>query len=229
VTAAGRIWLMASVFVCLPALAAAQVYIGGDAPHSGSIEVGGDGTFAQGFDMGSATADLTTSSATQRFDLFKTQSRVDAFPGVSLRFGYYLSRSISLEGAMRYARPTISTALSGDAESAPDLTATETASHYVFAGSVLFDFPKAAFAGSRAVPFLSAGAGYLRELHEGNQLVETGIEYHGTAGLKVWMGSGDHRFGLRFEGGFTARENGLDNQDERRILPMASAGLSYLF
>ena len=94
---------------------------------------------------------------------------------------------------------------------------------------MLLDLRQAAFAGSRAVPFVSAGAGYLRELHEGNQLVETGIEYHATAGLKYWLGSGDHRFGLRVEAGLSARENGLDNQDERRVLPLVSAGLSYLF
>ena len=80
--------------------------------------------------------------------------------------------------------------LSGDAESAADVTATETASHYVFGGSVLFDLRGASFAGGRGVPFVSGGAGYLRELHEGNLLVETGIEYHATAGLKYWFGSG---------------------------------------
>ena len=227
--AGGRVVLLAAAIVCLPRLAAAQVYIGGSAPHRGSIAVGGDGTFVSGFDMGGATADLTTSSATQRYDLFSTASRVDSFPGVSLRVGYYLTRSISIEGGMRYARPTLSTDLSDDAESASDEAATQQASHYVFGGSLVIDFRDAAFAGSRAVPFVSAGAGHLRELHEGNQLVETGIEYHATAGLKYWLGSGDHRFGLRFEAGLSAREKGLDNQDERRVLPLVSAGLSYLF
>ena len=75
----------------------------------------------------------------------------------------------------------------------------------------------------------SGGAGYLRELHEGNQLVETGVEYHATAGLKYWLGSGEHRFGLRFEAGLSAREGGLDNEDGRRVQPMVAAGLSYLF
>ena len=66
----------------------------GPAPHAGSIEVGGGVTFVPGFDMGSATADLTTSSPTTRFDLFTTDSRVGDFIGVSARVGYYISRSI---------------------------------------------------------------------------------------------------------------------------------------
>ena len=215
--------------VCLPAAAAAQVRLADPAPRRGSIEVGGGGTFLPGFDMGGHTADLTTSSATTRFDLFTTDSRVESFPGVNARIGYYLSRSMSVEGFIRYARPTLSVDPSGDAESAADVTATETASHYVFGGSVVFDLRQASFAGGRGVPFVSGGGGYLRELHEGNLLVETGVEYHATAGLKDWFGTGDHRFGLRFEGGISARKDGFDNEDGRWAQPLVAAGPSYLF
>jgi hypothetical protein len=228
VRALGRLACLLAV-ACVPSAAAAQVYIGPAAPHRGSIEVGGGVTFVPGFDMGSRTADLTTSSPTTRYDLFTTDSSVGDFTGLQARVGYYFSRAISLEAFVRYAQPELSVALSGDAESAADVTATETASHYVFGGSLNFDFRGASFAGDRGVPFVSGGAGYLRELHEGNMLVETGVEYHATAGLKYWLGSGAHRFGLRFEAGLSAREGGLDNEDTRRVQPMAAAGLSYLF
>ena len=215
--------------VCAPATAAAQAYVRPAAPNRGSIEVGGGGTFVPGFDMGGRTADLTTSSATERFDLFTTESKVGPIQGVHARIGYYLSRSLSLEASVRYAKPELSVELSGDAESAADETATETASHYLFGGSLLYDFRQASFAGGRGVPFVSGGAAYLRELHEGNMLVETGVEYHATAGLKYWLGSGDHRFGLRFEAGLSAREKGFDNEDDSRMQPLAAVGLSYLF
>jgi hypothetical protein len=228
VTALARFALFLAV-ACVPSAAAAQIYPRNPAPHGGSIEVGGGVTFVPGFEMGSRPADLTTSSPTTRFDLFTTDSRVGDFIGVSARVGYYLSRSFSIEGSVRYARPELSVDLSGDAESAADVTATEIASHYVFGGSVLFDLRGASFAGGRGVPFVSGGAGYLRELHEGNLLVETGIEYHATAGLKYWFGSGDNRFGLRVEGGMSAREDGFDNEDGRRVQPLVAAGLSYVF
>ena len=224
----GRVALFLAV-VCVPVAAAAQVYVGPQAPKRGSIEVGGGGTYVPGFDMGGSTADLTTSSPTARFDLFTTESKVGPIQGVHARVGYYLSRSLSLEASVRYAQPELSVELSSDAESAADETATEKASHYLFGGSLLYDFRQASFAGGRGVPFVSGGAAYLRELHEGNLLVETGVEYHATAGLKYWFGSGDNRFGLRFEAGLSARENGFDNEDGRRTQPVVAAGLSYLF
>jgi hypothetical protein len=214
---------------CVPSVAAAQGYVRSPAPRRGSIEVGGGITLLPGFDMGGRTADLTTSSPTTRFDLFTTESRVGAFMGVHGRIGYYFSSSISVEASVRFARPELSVDLSGDAESAADVTATETASHYVFGGSVLFDLRGASFARGHGVPFVSGGAGYLRELHEGNLLVETGTEYHATAGLKYWFGTGRNRFGLRVEGGVSAREKGFDDEDGRRVQPMVAAGLSYAF
>jgi hypothetical protein len=214
---------------CAPSVAAAQGYPRGPAPRRGSIEVGGGVSFSPGFDMGSRTADLTTSSRTTRFDLFTTESRVGDFIGVNGRIGYYFSRSVSVEANVRFARPELSVDLSGDAESAADATATETASHYVFGGAVLFDLHAAAFAGGRGVPFVSGGAGYLRELHEDNLLVETGTQYHATAGLKYWFGTRGNRFGLRVEGGVSLREKGFDDEDGRRVQPLVAAGLSYAF
>ena len=167
----GRLVLLLLAVAGVPSAAAAQVYIRPAAPHRGWIEVGGGVTFVPGFDMGSRTADLTTSAPTTRYDLFTTDSSVGDFTGVHARVGYYFSRSISVKASLGSARPELSVDLSGDAESAADVTATETASHYVFGGSVNFDFRGASFAGDRGVPFVLGGAGYLRELHEGNQLV----------------------------------------------------------
>jgi hypothetical protein len=229
VTAALVRFALVLAVACVPSIAAAQGYPARQAPRRGSVEVGGGVTFLPGFDMGSSTADLTTSAPTTRFELFDTESRVGDFLGVNGRIGYYFSRSVSVEANVRFARPELSVDLSSDAESAADVTATETASHYVFSGSVLFDFRGAAFAGGRAVPFVSGGAGYLRELHEGNLLVETGTEYHATAGLKYWFGAGDNRFGLRVEGGVSVREKGFDDEDDHRLQPLVAAGLSYVF
>jgi hypothetical protein len=148
---------------------------------------------------------------------------------VFVRLGYYLSESFSVEGGMRYARPTLSVRLSGDAESAPDVTADETLSHYLFEGSVLWHLRDLSFASGGAIPYVSGGAGYMRELHEGNQLVETGQEYHALAGLNYWLGSGAHRFGLRFEGGISARKKGFDSDESLRTQPVVFGGVSYLF
>lgn len=227
---AARPSLLAALLIGLIACpVSAQVYIGGDTPRFGSFEMAGGGAFASGFDMGRQTASLTRSTSNSRFELFTSESRVDGFPGLFARAGLYLSRSISVEAGVRYSQPKLSTRLTGDAESAPNETATETASHYVFDGSVLFHLNAISFAGGRGVPFVSGGGGYLRELHEKNEFVETGREFHGTAGLKYWLGRGAHRLGLRFEAGFSTREEGFDNEGERRTLPIVLGGVSYLF
>jgi hypothetical protein len=88
---------------------------------------------------------------------------------------------------------------------------------------------QAAFASGRGVPFLTAGAGHLRELHEGNELVETGTVYQGGGGIKYWFGAGARRLGLRAEVGLMSREGGAAGATERRLVPMVSGGLSLLF
>jgi hypothetical protein len=119
--------------------------------------------------------------------------------------------------------------LSGDAESAEEIVATQTLSHYVFDGSVLLHFNEAAFGGGRGVPFVSVGGGQVRELHEGRELVETGRAVHGTAGVKYWLGAGRRRAGLRAEIGVVSRTGAADSDDSRRVLPMALGGLIFLF
>jgi hypothetical protein len=211
------------------AVAEAQVYLGRDAPRRGMFEVSGGGMFASGFEMGTLTAELTKSTPTETFDLFETETTASGFPGAFVRLGYYLSDGVSIEGGMRYARPVLSVRLTGDAESAPDTTAEETLSHYLFEGSLVWHLRHLSFASGRAIPYLAGGGGYIRELHEENQLVETGQEFHALGGLKYWFGSGARRFGLRIEGGVSARKKGFDNDDAVRTQPIVFGGLSYLF
>ncbi len=218
-----------AALLCLTTAAQAQVYIGRDAPRRGMFEASGGGMFASGFALGELTAELTRSTSTDRFDLFTSEVEVTGFPGAFARLGYYLSDGVSIEGGMRYARPRLTVRLSRDAESAPNQTAEETLSHYVFEGSLVWHLRHLSFASGRAIPYLAGGAGYLRELHEGNQLVETGQVYQALAGMKFWLGSSARRFGLRVEGGISARKKGIDAEDTVRALPIVFGGVSYLF
>jgi hypothetical protein len=228
-TVVRSLFLAALAVAAIVPNASAQTYIGRDVPHRGSLEISGGGAWSPGFDTHSGQAELTRSVQTDRFDLFSFDGQTNGFPALQARIGFYLTSAISIEGGIRYAKPKLEYRLSGDAESAPDETATETLSHYVFDGSVVFHVRNASFSGGRGVPFISAGAGYLRELHEGNELVETGNEFHVTGGVKYWFGSGKRRFGLRGEAGITSRQDGFDDNDARRTLPLAQGGLAFLF
>jgi hypothetical protein len=215
--------------LCLTAQAEAQVYIAPDPPRRGMFELSGGGMFVSGFNLETVTAELTRSTPAETFDLFTSEAKVVRFPGAFARIGFYVSDGVSIEGGVRYARPRLSVRLSGDAESAADTTAEETISQYLFEGSLVWHLRHLSFASDRAIPYLAGGAGYLRELHEGSQLVETGQEYHALGGLKYWLGTGARRFGLRIEGGVSARKQGFDPDDAVRLLPVVFGGLSYLF
>ncbi|MEO7271733.1 MAG: hypothetical protein ABI211_06965, partial [Vicinamibacterales bacterium] len=197
-------------------------------PHAGTWEVSGGFLWQGGFDLDNRDAELTRnpSTGTGPFDLFSSSSSVGPGLGAQGRVAAYLSKNLAIEGGARITRPSLDIDLSADAESAPNLTASETLTQYVFDGSVVWHF--APLHKGRAVPYVAGGAGYIRDLHEGNSLIETGTEYHAMAGLKWWLSSRPRRLGIRGEAGASVRDGGFDFRDGRRTVPVASASLIYL-
>ena len=216
-------------FVARPA--SAQIYVPHDVPRTGNLELSGGIVWSAGTDLGSVSADETrnTGTGTGPFVLFNTESKISPAVGLQGKFGVYLARSVSVEGGVHIARPDFDTTLSGDAESAPDLTATETLTRYVIDGSVLFHFTDASFGGGRGVPFVLAGGGYLRDAHEKNEVIETGHEFHVGGGLHYWFGEGKHRLGVRGDVGVSIRSGGADATDKSRTVPTVAGSIAYLF
>ena len=215
----------------LPASAAAQVYIGQDIPHRGNVEISGGAVWSGGYDLGSASAEETRNTGTGSgpFVLFAASSKADPSPGLQGRLGVFLARSVSVEGGVVVSRPGLSTRLTGDAESAPDLTATETLTRLIVDGSVLFHLTGASFGAGRGVPFVFGGGGYLRDAHEKNEVIETGHEFHVGGGLNYWFGQGKHRVGVRADGGVSWRTGGADSPDTTRAVPSVAGSIAYLF
>jgi len=141
------------------------------------------------------------------------------------RIGFVVTPAIVVEGGIRLTRPVYEVRVSGDVENAADITIEETLSQYLFDGSLVWQFSH----GGRAVPFVYGGAGYLRELHEEDALVEEGVEYHAGAGLKWWFGLGGRRFGVRGEAGISIRDGGFDFKDSQRVVPVVGGSLIYSF
>ncbi len=185
----------------------------------------GGGVFVGGYELGESNAELTPNSGSSGFDLFTTDNEVRQAFGVQARIGFVVTPAIVVEGGVRFTRPVYEVRVSGDVENAPDTTIEETLSQYVFDGSVVWQFSR----GGRAVPFVFGGAGYLRELHEDDALVEEGVEYHAGAGLKWWFGQGGRRFGVRGEVGISIRDGGFDFKDAQRVVPVVGGSLIYTF
>jgi hypothetical protein len=78
--------------------------------------------------------------------------------------------------------------IGGDTEGAAAATApTEKLTQYVLDASLLFFLPKLTFARGRGRLFVAGGAGYLRQLHEGNFNIDTGQVYSAGAGVKQFF------------------------------------------
>jgi len=195
-------------------------------PRGGSVEIGGGLVFSNGFDLGSRAALETRNSTTDTSGtpLFQTSSTLESAAGGQARLGVYVTRALSVEGGFLLTKPSVKTSLSGDFEQAANATVSESLSHYVIDGSALYHFGV-----GRAVPFVLGGVGYVRDVHEGGSLVETGSEYHAGGGIKYWFGSGKHHFGFRGDVGFSSRDGGFDFEDGRRTLAYGGVSVTYLF
>jgi hypothetical protein len=225
------VWCAVLVWITFPAIASAQFYVRRDLPRAGSTEIGAGVVWSGGFDLGSVSAEETRNSATDNspFVLFTTESRTQAVTGAQGRLGVYLAKAFSVEAGVEYGRPTIATRVGSDAELAEDVTATERLTRIVVDGSAVFHLTGASFAGGTGVPFLRGGIGYVRELHEKNEVIETGSELHAGGGVKVWFGRGKSRTGLRGDGGISFRSGGADIPKKRRAVPTAGVSIVYLF
>jgi hypothetical protein len=190
-------------------------------------------TFAGGFGLGDSTAQLTrnTTTGSTTFDLFGTDSELGPAFGLGGRLAYYFSPRLAVEGGVSWSRPVLTIDLTGDAEDAPDTEADETLDRWTFDGTVVWHFsqPRSGRAPSPLVPFVFGGVGYLRELHEGQSLVETGIVYQAGGGVKYWFGNARRRFGLRGDAGISVRDGGFDFEDGIRTVPVFSGSIIYLF
>jgi hypothetical protein len=198
-------------------------------PAAGSWEISGGGAVVGGFDLDDRDAELTSNTGTSggRFTLFNVDGEIKMSYGLLGRIGVYATRRLSLEAGVRWTRPVNSQRISGDTENAPAITAEETLNQYLFEGSALWHFNTAS-AGASVMPFVYGGAGYLRELHEGDAVVEEGLEIHAGGGLKVWMGA-RKRVGIRGEAGISIRDGGFGAEDTRRTVPLAAGSFIWVF
>lgn len=214
------------MFAAGAAHAAAQNTSSGAAAH---FEIGGGGVFLGGSDLGNRTAELTANTGTtgSPSTFFVTDSRLTSSSGVQGHLAVFVTRALAIEGGVRLSRPTFQIRLSEDVESAPNVTAEEKITQYVFDGSAVWHF-KDGVHDKGAVPFIFGGVGYFRELHDEGALVEDGPEYHAGGGVKWWLGWG-RTLGIRAEAGISVRDNSADVENGRHVVPIVAGSLIWRF
>ena len=211
----------------VPAAAVAQTTSG---PPLRRVEAAVAGTWLSGAGAGGADANLRTGAGGD-YRLFSADSRFAAAPALETRVAYPLTRRYTIEGRFGYSRPELSSAISADAENAPSLTLTETLDQYIVEGAVLVMLEGLRFAS--LVPFASGGAGYLRQLHEGQTLVEEGVVYHVGGGVRRQLFGRPRGFvkgaGFRGDGRVYLVTGGVELDEGARTHIAVSAGLFVSF
>jgi len=187
------------------------------------FEIGAAATWTGGFDAGGQDALETRSpsSGSTPLTLFGTSSRVQSAPGAIARVGVFLTSRLAVEGHAEYSRPTLRTTFQDDFEGATGGAAENTIASFVIGGSAVLYFGSA-----RLTPFVSAGAGWLRQLDEEQVLVVTGLELHAGGGVKYGL---SRHVSIRVEATASARDKSIAFDEKRRVVPVIAGGMAYRF
>jgi hypothetical protein len=186
----------------------------------GALWIGGES-------YGSQDASLTTSTG-GTIRLFSTSSELNPAAGLELRVGGRIAANIDAEVAASYTTPELRTTISSDLEAAGSTVAVEPVQQFIIEGAAIIKLtgwrPR-----PRLLPFISVGAGYLRQLHDAKTLVETGQTYHVGGGAKLAMVSRtDSRLkeiGLRMEARACIRSGGVALDDRAHATAAITAAL----
>lgn len=197
-----------------------------------SFEIAASGSWVGGAGLGAADAKLIgNSTGTESFTLFSASTRLQSAPGFGASIGFNLTRAIGVEGAVTSSKPVVRTSISGDAEGARTLDVEEDLRQYFFDVSLVWRLKQLA-PGDRGAPFLLAGAGYLRQLHEGQTVIENGSLYHLGGGVKYLLFSRAGRLkgvGVRGDARVYIAVGGFGLEQNRRMFGAGGGGLFLVF
>jgi hypothetical protein len=206
--------------------------------QGGRFEISGAAGMIGGTDLGNATATLSGSGvpAGSPVTLFETETKIDSAPRYEARVGWRLTPALQVEGGVAINRTNLTTRITNDFEQAPNTEASETFTEYAIEAGLLFHLTKLTFAGGRARPFVTGGAGYLRQVHEGRTLIETGQSAYAGGGLTFTLRQAPRKafiegLGLRADVRANIRSGGFEHSDDSgtTFAPSVTGGLFIRF
>ncbi|HKT81275.1 MAG TPA: outer membrane beta-barrel protein [Vicinamibacterales bacterium] len=178
-----------------------------------------------GFDMATADA-LEFDRAGNGVATFSTDGRLEGTFGYGGRMGFALTDRLAAEGSVVYSAPTLTIDVADDIEGAAAASASERIHQYAIDGAALYYLRSR---GARTRPFLLGGAGYLRELHEGQTLGANGQTYFGGGGIVRTLSGSKVRLALRVDARVVARTKGIALDGDLHLAPVASGSLIFGF
>ncbi len=206
------------VLACAASAPAAAQSVPDRPAHRFEVSVGA--AWLSGAQLGSDAAELRRNATPPgEFPLFTADTAVEGSPAFDGRVAYWLTRSLAVEGGFVMTRPVVETRVSADAEGAEALTLEEDLDQYFVEVGLVLLLDRFRIT-NRTVPFVSGGVGYLRQLHEGRTLIETGQVYHVGGGLRHPLWSRERGFlraaGLRVDARAYVLVNGFALDDGPR-------------
>jgi hypothetical protein len=138
--------------------------------------------FINGASLGDADANLRSGVGSDPYRVFASSSRLAGARVLDLRAAVDLTPRFGLEAHALYGHPELRTSVTADVESAPAVTVIERLDHYLIDGGIVFTLDELRVRGWQ--PFAAAGAGYLRQLHEGLTVTEEGRLFYVGGGAR---------------------------------------------
>jgi hypothetical protein len=215
---------IAAIVLCIISLGDVQAAAAQSPPASGPgrLEASIGALWIGPQALGSIDANATTSSGTG-LKIFSAASDLGSVAGVDGRIAVRLMRAFEAEVEGSYGSPQLTVAISNDIEGAPSVTAIEQVQQFTIGGGVVWYVPlppKPRFA-----LFVTAGGGYLRQMHEARTLVVTGQYYQVGGGVKLLLVSRPRGFinavGARIDLRAVIRMKGVAFDDGGHTAPAA--------
>ena len=201
-----------------------------DRAQPGRFEVALGAIWSGRTPLGGANATETAGTGGP-YVLFTTSSELAAAAGAEARVGVRLTRLLQAEATASYSTPELRTRVSADVEQAAPVTATDRLQQITVGGALVLDLPWRL--GSRGVPFVTGGAAYLRQLHEGQTVIESGQAYYVGGGVKYWFLSRPDRrlkaVGLRADIRALARTKAVALDRRTHTVPSVAVSLAVAF
>jgi hypothetical protein len=149
--------------------------VAGAQDQKGRFEVSGGIRWIGPVDFGAVPANETAPGGGTRA-LFTSTTTLDASVGGTATVGVRLSKAFRAELAVAYNPTSMTSHITGDAEVVGNVAVDAPVSQFLIEGGIVAQLRR--WQRGRVSPFLTAGAGYLRQLNDGRTLVDTGQGYY---------------------------------------------------
>jgi hypothetical protein len=203
------------------------------AQSPGRLELGATVEWFGPSDLGDRTPTLVGNPAERStpLPLFTTNGQQNPAVGLGAILGWRLARRVTIQGGFTVGWPGIELTTTDDVEREGETTSEGRLTEYLFDGGIVFDLGTGNTGKWR--PFVSGGGGYLRQVHDGGTVIESGSVFYGGGGVKYRLRATPARrlksVELRLQGRLLMRDGGFSLDDGRRASLNVGAGLVAAF